>query len=338
MNTRKARGNSLLLADRLFVKKSVGVMLASLTSVRTQPVDAVVASRTNHKITASCNFSASYGGPVSTLRPPTNFAHAAKLHAFSVAQPQSRRSLRIRAEGSSAGERVRLPIFPLSVVALPAASTPLQIFEARYRVLFSTLLAGVDGIDDGLVSPDKPWKGTRRFGMAYFDQQANGLAAVGTILEITEHSLMEDGRLMINTVGKERFRIEDVVEERPVLICDVEILPDDDDTSEEAVLLAEQVAELFRNVVRLSVKLREAPVPPELADPTQLTTLAPSELSFWVASLFAGNAYNQQAILEENNTIKRLQTEEELLSSTLKYLSAQAALQSAFGGSGGEEE
>jgi Lon protease-like protein len=305
---------------------------------RNQPMGAVVGSHTSPKMSASCNFSISCLGPVPTLRSPTNVPNSARLNAMSVGQPQPRRSLIVRAEGSSSGERVRLPIFPLSVVALPSANTPLQIFEARYRVLFSTLLAGVDGIDDGLVSEDKSWKGTRRFGMAYFDQQANGLAAVGTVLEITEHSLMEDGRLMINTIGRERFRIEDVVEERPVLVCDVEILPDDDDKSDEAVLLAEQVAELFRNVVRLSVKLREAPVPPELADPTQLTTLAPSDLSFWVASLFAGNAYNQQAILEEDNTIQRLKTEEELLSSTLKYLSAQAALQSAFGGSGGEDE
>lgn len=231
-----------------------------------------------------------------------------------------------------------MPVFPLSVVALPAANTPLQIFEARYRVLFSTLLAGLDGIDDGLISPEKPWKGTRRFGMAFFNQQANGLAAVGTILEITEHSLMEDGRLLINTVGRERFRIDKVVEERPVLVCDVEVLPDDNDNTDEAKELAEVVADLFRNVVRLSVKLKEAPVPPELAEPSQLTTLTPSQLSFWVASLFAGNPYNQQALLEEDNTMKRLKTEEELLSSTLKYLSAQAALQSAFGGSGSSGE
>jgi Lon protease-like protein len=30
-------------------------------------------------------------------------------------------------------------------VALPQAAVPLHIFEARYRVLFSTLLAGADG-------------------------------------------------------------------------------------------------------------------------------------------------------------------------------------------------
>jgi len=31
------------------------------------------------------------------------------------------------------------------LVALPSAEVPLQIFEARYRVLFNTLLAGESG-------------------------------------------------------------------------------------------------------------------------------------------------------------------------------------------------
>ena len=149
---------------------------------------------------------------------------------------------------------------------------------------------------------------------------------------------IEDGRLLINTVGRERFRIENIVEERPVLVCDVEVLQEDNVATEEARELAEEVAELFRNVVKLSVKLKEAPVPPELAEPSQLTTLSPSELSFWVASLFAGNPFNQQSLLEEDSTMKRLKTEQDLLSSTLKYLSAQAALQSAFGGSGSSGE
>ena len=51
------------------------------------------------------------------------------------------------AAGSKAvpGTKEKIPIFPLSSVALPAAEFPLQIFEARYRVLFSTLLAGAEG-------------------------------------------------------------------------------------------------------------------------------------------------------------------------------------------------
>lgn len=248
---------------------------------------------------------------------------------------------RVRASGSSgSGPRSevsklqRLPIFPLGLVALPGTSVPLQIFEARYRVLFSTLLDGSDGIDEGLVSPDKPWRGSRRFGMVLYDSNAGGLATVGTVLEIIEHSTIDDGRLLVQTVGRERFKISKIVEERPVLVCDVEMLDSEESSLEDdpkAKELADHIGTLFREMVKLTVKIRGSTVPDEVQDPVELRTLAPRELSFWVASLFGGNPYNQQALLEEDCTMKRLQVEEELLSETLKYLSAQAAVKSAFG-------
>lgn len=226
-----------------------------------------------------------------------------------------------------------LPIFPLGIVALPASQCPLHIFEARYRVLFSTLLDGDGGIDEGLVSPDKPWKGTRKFGMAYYDQQAGGLASVGTVLEIQEHSTMDDGRMLIENIGRERFKIVDVVEEKPVLVCKVEYLEDEDDNDKESTSrlesLREEVATLFKDVVKLSTKLKDfSEADKEVLEPKELETLNPRDLSFWVASLFAGSPYNQQALLEENSSLKRLTVEKELLENTLKYLSAQSALQS----------
>lgn len=247
------------------------------------------------------------------------------------------------AELRPGGTRERLPIFPLSIVALPSADVPLQIFEARYRVLFSTLMSGADGIEEGLVNTEKPWCGSRRFGMAFYDPQSQGLASIGTLLEITDHANLEDGRLLVNNVGKQRFKILEVVEEKPVLICDVEYMADAEDEegdSPEAHTLAREVADLFRNVVSLSVKLRDTTVPSDLANPRQLAELAPRELSFWVASLFAGNPYQQQALLEEETTLGRLKAVQELLGGTVKYLSAQAALQSAFkttGGSGSSD-
>ena len=68
---------------------------------------------------------------------------------------------------SSATRRGTLPIFPLNVVAFPASPCPLHIFEARYRVLFSTLLKGADDLEEGLIQDDKDFAGTRRFGMCW---------------------------------------------------------------------------------------------------------------------------------------------------------------------------
>ncbi|GAB4817835.1 hypothetical protein N2152v2_004881 [Parachlorella kessleri] len=220
-----------------------------------------------------------------------------------------------------------LPIFPLSIVALPCADVPLQIFEAR--------------LEDGLVNPDKPWCGSRRFGMAFYDPKSQGLASVGTLLEIKEHARLEDGRLMVQNIGRERFRIKKVVEERPVLVCEVEYLPTEEKEAftEEVHKLAGEVAQLFRSVVGLAVRIRDATLSQELADPAQLTELDPPQMSFWVASLFSGNPYQQQALLEMDSTEERLKEEKELLSGTLKFLSAQAALQGAFKtGSGSIDE
>lgn len=238
------------------------------------------------------------------------------------------------------GLREQLPIFPLGLVALPATEVPLQIFEARYRVLFSTLMAGAEGIDEGLVNPDKAWCGSRLFGMTFIDQKSQGLASIGTLLEITEHSNLEDGRLLVNNRGRQRFKILEVVEESPVLVCEVEYLRDEEDegaNSPEAVALAAEVAELFRSVVSLSVKLKATSVPADIANPRQLTELGPFDLSFWVASLFAGSPYQQQALLEEETTLGRLKASQELLSGTQRYLGAQVALVGAFKPSGGSE-
>lgn len=43
---------------------------------------------------------------------------------------------------------VNMPIFPLNVVALPAVTVPLHIFEPRYRVLFNTIMSGTEGVDE----------------------------------------------------------------------------------------------------------------------------------------------------------------------------------------------
>lgn len=68
------------------------------------------------------------------------------------------------AEASKSTRRspqVALPIFPLGNVAMPCGSMPLHIFEARYRVLFATLLEGSEGVNTDLVDVESPFKARR---------------------------------------------------------------------------------------------------------------------------------------------------------------------------------
>ena len=41
----------------------------------------------------------------------------------------------------------------------------------------------------------------------------------------------------IETVGKERFKIVNIRQEKPVLVCEVELLDEEDDTKASAILL-----------------------------------------------------------------------------------------------------
>jgi hypothetical protein len=74
--------------------------------------------------------------------------------------------------------------------------------------------------------------GTKRFGMCYVDESGR-LSAIGTTLEIQDFVRESSGRIYVTNKGIERFKVTKVVNERPVLLCEVEVLPEDDNTSEE---------------------------------------------------------------------------------------------------------
>lgn len=134
-------------------------------------------------------------GTFLTPRPPAVKAPAmSPLPARSVSVVRASTSR----EGAAYTGVRELPIFPLSVVALPAATVYLNIFEARYRVLFNTLLAGSDDLEEGLVDTESPYCGTREFGLCFVHQNG-GLAAIGTLLHIEEHLRMEDGRMQVRS-------------------------------------------------------------------------------------------------------------------------------------------
>lgn len=69
--------------------------------------------------------------------------------------------------------------------------------QARYRVLFNTLLAGATGLEEGLINWDSPFCGTRSFGMCFVSDQ--GLAAIGTMLHIDTHERLDDGQVLVAT-------------------------------------------------------------------------------------------------------------------------------------------
>lgn len=179
--------------------------------------------------------------------------------------------------------------------------------------------------------------------------------------------------MLIENTGKERFQILRVVEERPVLICEVEMLQEDEDTSDEVALVlffttsllftrhcssprhiqasttAKEIVGLLRDTLVVNSKLQKQTLREDMLSPRSLDDFSPCELSFWVGSLFRESPAQQQALLQvgptlpscfcimacrqENNTMRRLTRVKSVLESTLKYLTAQSALASAFSAS-----
>lgn len=94
----------------------------------------------------------------------------------------------------------RLPLFPLPVVLLPDALLPLHIFEPRYRRMVARCL-----------------EFDRRFGIVFHDPDRSGpflteRGRVGCVAEIQTFELLEDGRSLILTRGRERFQIRAALE------------------------------------------------------------------------------------------------------------------------------
>lgn len=234
---------------------------------------------------------------------------------------------------SSSSSRQRkiqqIPIFPLGLVALPGAVTPLNIFEARYRVLFSTLLAGDDGVEDGLVNHESPFCGSKQFGITYVNSEG-GICHVGTLLRIEGHKTLPDGQITTFNRGVDRYKIMKVIQKQPVLIAEVEMMPEEDDTTPKARQLAADLVTIVKQLIELNVKMRKVKAETSELHPPELTDLHPTRLSFFVASLLLDSYMQQQALLSLDSTVERLEVEIEVLGSTLKYLSARFALQGAF--------
>ena len=201
-----------------------------------------------------------------------------------------------------------LPLFPLpEVVLFPSRPLPLHIFEYRYRIMMNTIL-----------------ENDRRFGVLSINPETGKIAEYGCCAEILHFQRLPDDRMKMLTLGQQRFRVLEYVREKPYRVGLVEWI-EDRPPSEDLRPIAAKVEELLRDVVHLSAKLTSQKI--ELPDDLPSS---PTELSYWVASNLYGVASEQQALLEMQDTLARLQREQEILSSTRNHLAARTALKDAL--------
>jgi len=103
-----------------------------------------------------------------------------------------------------------LPLFPLRVVLLPGATLPLHIFEDRYKEMIGNAVR--DGSEFGVVQAGE--KGILNVG------------CTATVQEVINR--YADGRLDILSIGRRRFEIYLLDEEKTYLRAAVTFFDDDD--------------------------------------------------------------------------------------------------------------
>lgn len=113
---------------------------------------------------------------------------------------------------------------------------------------------------EDLVQEDSPFKGSKRFGMCLLT--ADGLSTYGTVLEVIHHKVLPDARLLTVSKGRERFKLVKIIQERPVLLCEVEYLEDNED-EESLQDASDELKTLFRDVLQLNARYKNVPVDEE---------------------------------------------------------------------------
>lgn len=170
-----------------------------------------------------------------------------------------------------------LPLFPLQLVLLPGTTLPLHIFEDRYREMMNELL--VRGGEFGVVQTTN-----------------NGILNAGCSAVI-ERVLQrhQDGRLDILTVGRRRFRVFSLNEERSFLRGSVEFFDDEPELP---------IADLRRASIQMYEQVRQTDAEGDLDE----LDVEDPQLSFQIAAAVTDLDLRQLLLVSksENERLRRL--------------------------------
>jgi Lon protease-like protein len=148
-----------------------------------------------------------------------------------------------------------LPLFPLQVVLFPRTSLPLHIFEERYKQMIGEVM-----------------RGKSEFGVVLAGEK--GIVNTGCTASIEKViKKYPDGRMDLLTVGRRRFEIILLNDEKPYLRGAVEFF-DDEESEPITPEVRKRVMEAYNDLRKL--EQNDAPHEPEMSDP---------QLSFQLAQL-----------------------------------------------------
>lgn len=187
----------------------------------------------------------------------------------------------------------RLPLFPLNAVVFPMQRFPMHIFEPRYRLMLRRIM-----------------QGSRKFGLIALKRTQGGsleLHEVGCVLEVTKTDQFPDGRSLIETKARERFRLHGWTEVDGYLVGRTEVYEDTEDTDTDEV---REVEAKVRGIVDKLME-RGSRVPTiqhalQRAGDVPTKTQGPGALGMWLAGMLVSDDNERQNMLEMCNSAKRL--------------------------------
>lgn len=194
-----------------------------------------------------------------------------------------------------------LPQFPLGSVLFPTMVLPLHVFEPRYQALIRDVTEAEQTFGVVLIERGSEVGGD--------DQRSS----FGTVAKIVEAQQFNDGRWAIITVGTERFKVIEWLEDDPYPRAEIEPWPDET-TSEVDRTHYELIVAKFGRCMALASEsgLNVGPVPEALDDPElgslQMSALAP------VATM------DKQALLGAPGTAERIRLLDQSLDDALELI------------------
>lgn len=246
--------------------------------------------------------------------PITNVLRTAIMHCFPDEYDIRRKET--EADAPSAENALnRLPLFPLNAVVFPMQRFPMHIFEPRYRLMLRRIL-----------------KGSRKFGLVAFKRTSDGgseMCDVGCVLEVTKAERFPDGRSLIQTVARERFKVKGRIEVDGYYVGRTEVYEDTEETDSEEVREVEQrVRTILGGLLERGAQL--PPIQHALRRAGQVPTevQGAAALGMWLAGMLVTDLNERQQMLELQNSKKRLLEMEGVVSRFRESLLGASGLES----------
>ena len=205
----------------------------------------------------------------------------------------------------------RLPILPLrNLVVFPGTVMPLNVGRPKSKALLEEVMPG-DKLIGVLAQKDPDDE----------DPGADDLHTVGTVCMILKLFRLPDGNQSIIVHGHHRFRLQNLVQEDPFHVGQIEPIVDADLDDAETQALMGSVRQQARRLIELS------PNTPDEAQQVLDSITSPGALADFLAANLPGDGEDKQKVLEILNVGHRLREVAERLARQLDVLELQDKIQ-----------